>query len=109
MSFQVSNAKDFEEKVEKSSKLVLVDFWAPWCGPCRMIAPVLEELSKEMADKIDIVKVNVDDHQDIAVKYGIMSIPTLIIFKNGNVVDQSLGSTSKSKLIDWINSALNRN
>ena len=109
MSLQIANTKDFDEMVLGSKKLVLVDFWAPWCGPCRMVAPILEELAKDMADKIEIAKVNVDDNQEIAVRYGIMSIPTLILFRNGNIVDQSIGAASKNKMVEWINSALSKN
>jgi thioredoxin 1 len=109
MSLQIANTKDFDEMVLGSKKLVLVDFWAPWCGPCRMVAPILEELAKDMADKLEIAKVNVDDNQEIAVRYGIMSIPTLILFKNGNILDQSIGAASKNKMVEWVNSALSKN
>lgn len=88
---------------ETAEGLVLVDFWAPWCGPCKMIAPVLEELDGEVGDKVKIVKLNVDDNQETAGKYGVMSIPTLLLMKDGNVVDQVVGFQPKealSQLVD---------
>lgn len=90
----------------QSEKLVVVDFWATWCGPCRMIAPILDELSEEMADRIEVVKVNVDDADEIAARYRIMSIPTLIFFKNGQAVDKTVGALSKKELTDKINANL---
>lgn len=90
----------------QSEKLVVVDFWATWCGPCRMIAPILDELSEEMADRIEVVKVNVDDADEIAARYRIMSIPTLIFFKNGQTVDKTVGALSKKELTDKINANL---
>ena len=83
--------------------LVLVDFWAPWCGPCKMIAPVLEELNEDMGDKLKIAKLNVDDNQETAGKYGVMSIPTLLLMKDGNVVDQIVGFQPKEALAEIIN------
>jgi thioredoxin 1 len=77
---------------------VLVDFWAPWCGPCKMVAPVLDELSAEIGDKAKIVKINVDDNPDSAAKYNVMSIPTLLIFKDGQVVNQLVGVQPKDRL-----------
>lgn len=88
---------------ETSEGLVLVDFWAPWCGPCKMIAPVLEELDSEIGDKVKIVKLNVDDNQETAGKFGIMSIPTLLLMKDGNVVDQVVGFQPKEALEEMIN------
>ncbi len=84
----------------------LVDFWAPWCGPCRMIAPVIEELAEDFDGKAKICKVNTDEEQDIAVKYGIRSIPTIMIFKDGEMVEQMVGAQSKQAFEDKLNSLL---
>ena len=86
---------DFATKVLQSDRPVLVDFWAPWCGPCKMAAPVLEELSKTYEGKITVMKVNVDDNQQIAAQYGIMSIPTTVLFKDGKEVDRHIGFAGK--------------
>ena len=90
----------------EDEKLVIVDFWATWCGPCRMLSPLLDEVEEEMADKITVVKVNIDDADEIAMRYRIMSIPTLIFFKNGQMVDRSVGAMPKSALVDKINANL---
>jgi thioredoxin 1 len=89
----------FETEVLKNSKPVIVDYWAEWCGPCRMIAPVLEEIASEHADKIDVVKLNVDDNPAVAQKYQILAIPTLNVFLNGEVVKQIKGAKPKSALL----------
>jgi thioredoxin 1 len=96
------NASTFEEAIAEGT--ALVDFWAPWCGPCRMLAPVIEELAEDFDGKAKICKVNTDEEQDIAVKYGIRSIPTILFFKDGELVDQMVGASSKQVLADKINS-----
>lgn len=85
------NENIFEEEVKKSNIPVVVDFWAPWCGPCKMLAPVMEELGKKYDGKVKVVKVNVDENQGLAREYGVASIPTLIIFKEGNSIETSVG------------------
>ena len=97
--FEVSDGS-FEAEVLKSNKPVLVDFWAPWCGPCRAIAPVVEELAKEYGDKVKFAKCNVDDNPVTPGQYGIKAIPTLIFFSNGKVADQITGMVAKSKLVE---------
>ena len=105
----VKHAEDgtFEAMVLKNEKLVLVDFWAPWCGPCRAIGPILEELAGEFGDRIDIVKVNVDDNPQTSSQYDVRSIPTLLIMKDGSVKDMTVGLSSKYQLADLINRHLN--
>ncbi len=95
---------DFDTTVAEG--VTLVDFWAPWCGPCRMIAPIIEELAKDFDGRAKIAKVNTDEQQNIAVKYGIRSIPTLLIFKNGEVADQMVGAASKQAYASKIEALL---
>jgi thioredoxin 1 len=92
----------FEQDVLKATEPVVVDFWAEWCGPCKMIAPALEEISKSLSGKVKIVKLNVDENPGIAAKYGIMSIPTLMMFKNGELASRQVGAAPKQKLEQWI-------
>lgn len=99
----ISHVTDKNFTSETSEGLVLADFWAPWCGPCKMIAPVLEEIDGEMSDKVKIVKLDVDENQETAGKFGVMSIPTLLLFKDGEVVDQIIGFQPKEALVDKIN------
>jgi thioredoxin 1 len=102
---KVSDA-DFDSEVLKSTSPVVVDFWAEWCGPCRMIAPALEEIAGSLGAKVKIVKLNVDENPQTAQKYGIMSIPTLMIFKNGEMAARQIGAAPKQKLEQWITAAV---
>ena len=96
----------FDEEVTKSQKLVLVDFWAPWCGPCRAIAPILNDLAKEREDSVKVVKINVDEEQVNAAKLGIMTIPTLVLFKDGQAVDRLLGGYPKRAIVERVDKHL---
>ena len=96
----ITHVTDQNFTSETSSDLVLVDFWAPWCGPCKMIAPVLEELDAELDGKVKITKLDVDDNPETAAKYGVMSIPTLLLFKDGEVIDKVVGFQPKEALAD---------
>lgn len=102
----VSNAKDWQVKVVDSAKPVFVDFWAEWCGPCRMVGPVVEELAKDYAGKVEFVKVNVDEANELAAKYNIFSIPTLMLLNKGQVVAQQVGAASKESYKNMIERAL---
>ena len=96
----------FATDVLNSAEPVVVDFWAEWCGPCRMIAPALDEISHEMEGKVKIVKLNVDENPAVAAQYGIRSIPTLLIFKNGQLSSQKVGAASKTELSKWISTSI---
>jgi thioredoxin 1 len=102
---KVSDAT-FEAEVLKSAEPVVVDFWAEWCGPCRMIAPALEEIAGSLNGKVKIVKLNVDENPKVAEKYGIMSIPTLMLFKNGELASRQVGAAPKQKLEQWITTSV---
>jgi thioredoxin 1 len=98
--------KTFQADVLQSKEPVLVDFWAEWCGPCRAVAPVLEEVAGELKGKLKIVKLNVDENPETAAKYGIQSIPTLMIFKNGEMASRQIGASPKAKIVQWITGAV---
>ena len=104
MHKEVKTRAELDEAVRTGK--VLVDFWATWCGPCRMISPILDELEEEMADQITVIKVNVDDADDIAAQFRIMNIPTLLFIKNGQVVDKTVGAMPKNVLADRIKANL---
>ncbi|MBZ2190347.1 MAG: thioredoxin TrxA [Alcanivorax sp.] len=108
MSGDIINASDssFEADVLKSDEPVLVDYWAPWCGPCKMIAPILEEVVKEYDGRLKIVKINIDENPETPRKYGVRGIPTLTVFKNGNVEATKVGALSKSQLTAFLDSTL---
>jgi len=106
MSEHISNITDasFERDVLQAESLVLVDYWAEWCGPCKMIAPVLEEIAQEYAGKVKVCKLNIDDNKETPPKYAVRGIPTLMLFKNGNVEATKVGALSKSQLAAFIDS-----
>ncbi|MBK9098346.1 MAG: thioredoxin [bacterium] len=98
--------QNFETEVIKSDKPVLIDFWAVWCGPCKLIAPIVEELANEYDGKVKIGKLDVDSNQQTSIKYGVRSIPTLLLFKDGNLKDTIIGAVPKSKIVEKLNAAL---
>lgn len=98
---------NFEGEVLKSDKPVLVDFWAPWCAPCRMVAPAVEELAGKYAGQVKVGKLNIDEHQNVPQKYNVMSIPTILVFKNGQPVDQIIGAVPKAHLENMLKKAMN--
>jgi len=93
------NDSNFEKEVTQSNQTVLVDFWAPWCGPCKMIAPLLDEIAAEKAGSVKVAKVNVDENQSLSVKYNVRAIPALLFFKNGQLRDQVVGMTTRKDLL----------
>jgi len=97
---------NFEQEVLKSSQPVLIDFWAPWCGPCKAIAPLVDELAKEYAGKLKVVKMNVDDNPETPARYGVRGIPNLLIIRNGQVKDQIVGAVPKGHLVRAVDNAL---
>ena len=104
---EITSSEQFQQEVLNSANPVFVDFWAEWCDPCRSVSPVVEDLSKEYGDKIDFVKINVDDNGEIAHKFNVLSIPTLAIFKDGEVVAQKVGAATKESFKTMIDSSLN--
>ena len=103
---EVQNAEDFQEKVINSSKPVLVDFWAEWCGPCKQLAPLVEDIAAEHKDDITVFKMDVDSNRDLAASYGIRSIPTLMIFTGGEIVGTEIGALTKQQLDEFVKSKI---
>lgn len=103
---EVTEQTFVSEVEDKEAGIVLVDFWAPWCGPCKMLAPILDEVESEVGDKVKIKKMNVDENPETPARFGVMSIPTLILFKDGEVVNRMSGVQSKEQLIAWLDDYL---
>ncbi len=101
MLVQDMNRENFQAEVLESDKPVLIDFWASWCGPCRMVSPIVDEIAQERPD-VKVVKVNVDQEQELALQFGVMSIPTLVVMKDGKVVDQAVGVRPKEQILDLL-------
>jgi len=106
MSTKTVTDASFHDDVIGSDKPVLVDFWAEWCGPCRMIAPALEEISNELADKVTVAKLNIDDNPDAPARYGVRGIPTMILFKRGEVAATKVGAAPKTQIQGWLEQVL---
>ncbi|MCJ8189945.1 thioredoxin TrxA [Sphingomicrobium aestuariivivum] len=106
MATKAVTDQNFQSDVLDADKPVLVDFWAEWCGPCRMIAPALEEISEELGDKLTIAKINIDENPETPGKYGVRGIPTMLLFKNGEAVAQKVGAAPKGQIQQWIEGAL---
>ncbi|HNQ92695.1 MAG TPA: thioredoxin [Alphaproteobacteria bacterium] len=104
MSSTHVNDQNFESEVLKSSEPVLVDFWAEWCGPCKMMSPVVDQIASEMGGKIKVVKINIDENPNTPTRYGIRGIPTFMVFKNGQLVETKVGGMSKAQLSNWVES-----
>lgn len=96
------NNENFDEEINKKYKILIVDFWAEWCGPCKLLSPIIEEIATELENQVTFGKVNLDSNQDLAMKFSIRSIPTLLMFKDGELKDTKVGLLSKSDLQDWI-------
>ena len=97
---------NFDNEISSSNLPVLVDFWAEWCGPCKSLGPILEEISNDLKNQLKVVKVNLDENQDLAMKYSIRSIPTLLLFKEGELIDTKVGLLPKSDLVEWLDSKI---
>lgn len=102
MSVISLNEKNFEEEVLQSDKTVLIDFWASWCGPCKMMSPVIDSIAEEMGEEIKVCKINIDEEQNLAIKYNVMSIPTFIVLKNGKEIGRSVGVQDKSEITNML-------
>lgn len=102
MSVVNLNESNFEEEVIKSEKTVLIDFWASWCGPCRMMSPVIDKIAENMKDQVKVCKINIDEEQSLAVKYNVMSIPTFIVFKNGKEEARSVGVQDEAEIVNML-------
>lgn len=102
----IATDNNFEDEVLKSDKPVLIDFWAPWCGPCKAVGPIVEELAGQLKDSVKVMKLNVDENQKTAINYGVRSIPTIILFKDGKVLDTIIGLVPKERLEDFVKKGL---
>ena len=105
MSVQVTD-QNFESEVLQADGPVVVDFWAEWCGPCKVMSPLVDALASELGDKVKVVKINIDENPNAPTKYGVRGIPTFMVFKGGQLVDTKVGSMSKTQLSDWVNTSV---